>query len=63
MWADGRGIEIMLRQGKAAFQSCQSVSKVIELLLGHQINVSQFDQGLQPLIVEQAGLSLVLVQA
>ena len=63
MRADGRGVEVLLGQGKAALQSGQAVLVIGELLPGHQVYTSQLEQGLQALIVEQSCLALVVVHA
>ena len=61
MRADGRGVEVLLGQGEAALQSGQAVLVIGELLPGHQVDTGQLEQGLQPLVVEQARLALVVV--
>ena len=63
MRADGRGVEVLLGQGKAALQPGQAVLVIGELLPWHQVDTRQFEKGLQALIVEQACLALVVVHA
>lgn len=53
----------MLGEGEAALQSGQAVLVIGELLPGHQVDTGQLEQGLQPLIVQQACLALVVVHA
>ena len=56
MWADGRGVEVLLGQGKAALQPGQTVLVIRELLPGHQVDTGQLEQGLQALVTQQACL-------
>ena len=43
MRADGRGIEVLLGQGKATLQPGQPVLIIGELLPGHQVDTGQLE--------------------
>ena len=61
MGTGGRLFEVLIGQGKTTFQSSQTSLVIIELLPGHQVDTGQLEQCLQPLIIKQSSLTLIVV--
>ena len=61
MGTNGRLFEVLIGQGKTTFQSSQTSLVIIELLPGHQVDTGQLEQCLQPRIIKQSSLTLIVV--